>query len=141
MHMQTLFRQTIHLHKLRNTLSCQHFELFAQAYTWHLDQLLAQSPLAEDSQRLWRRFHKHREALLLFLDRHDVPPTNNASEQALRNSVIYCKVTGGFRSHWRAELYANLISILETARRQGRPIFQTLKLIFALQPDFSWIAE
>ena len=139
--MQTLFRQTIHLHKLRNTLSCQRFELFAQAYTWHLGELLAQSPPSEDSQRLWRRFHKHREALLLFLDRHDVPPTNNASEQALRNSVIYRKVTGGFRSHWGAQLYAKLISILETARRQGRPIFQTLKLIFAPQPDFSWIAE
>jgi len=38
--------------------------------------------------------------------------------QALRNSVIYRKVTGGFRSDWGAELYANLISMLETARRQ-----------------------
>ncbi|MDQ7037297.1 MAG: hypothetical protein Q9P01_21385 [Anaerolineae bacterium] len=62
------------------------------------------------------------------------------SEQALRNSVIYRKVTG-FRSDWGAELYANLISILETARRQGQSIFETLKMIFAPQPDFSWIAE
>ncbi|MDQ7033798.1 MAG: hypothetical protein Q9P01_15570 [Anaerolineae bacterium] len=47
----------------------------------------------------------------------------------------------GFRSDWGAELYANLISILETARRQGQSIFETLKMIFAPQPDFSWIAE
>lgn len=139
--MQSLLRRAIHLHKLRDNLSRKRFELFAQAYQWRLGQLLAQSPPSEDSQRLWRRFHKHREALLLFLEREDVPPTNNASEQALRNSVIYRKVTGGFRSDWGAELYANLISILETARRMGRSIFDTLKMIFAPQPDFSWIAE
>ena len=139
--MQALLRRAIHLHKLRDKLSHKRFELFAQAYDWRLGKLLALSPPSEDSQRLWRRFHKHRKALLLFLERQDVPPTNNASEQALRNSVIYRKVTGGFRSNWGAELYANLISILETARRQGRSIFETLKMIFASQPDFSWIAE
>ena len=138
---QALFRRAIHLHKVRHTLSRKRFELFAQAYAWRLDKLLQQSPPSEDSQRLWRRFHKHRNALLLFLQRRDVPPTNNASEQALRNSVIYRKVTGGFRSDWGAELYANLISVLETARRKGRSIFDTLKLIFAPLPDFSWIAE
>ncbi|MDQ7034495.1 MAG: IS66 family transposase [Anaerolineae bacterium] len=92
--MQTLLRRAIHLHKLRDKLSKKRFELFAQAYNWRLGKLLAQSPPSEDSQRLWRRFHKHREALLLFLKRSDVAPTNNASEQALRNSVIYRKVTG-----------------------------------------------
>lgn len=138
---QALFRRSIHLHKLRQDLSPLRFELFAQASTWHLDKLLQQEPSSEDSQRLWRRFHKHRQALLLFLDRPDVPPTNNASEQALRNSVIYRKVTGGFRSDWGAQLYAHVISILETARRQGRSIFETLQIIFAPYPDFSWIAE
>jgi len=64
--------------------------------------------------------------LLLFLERTDVPPTNNASQQALRNSVIYRKVTGGFGSMWGATLYANLPSILESAGRQARPIFDLL---------------
>lgn len=138
---QALFRRAIHLHKLQQDLSVLRFELLAQAYAWHLDKLLQQEPTSDDSQRLWRRFHKHRQALLLFLDRPDVPPTNNASEQALRNSVIYRKVTGGFRSDWGAELYAHVISILETARRQRHSIFDTLKMIFAPYPDFSWIAE
>lgn len=140
-HMQTLFRKAIHLHKVRHTVTERRFDLFKQAYEWRLDQLLKQTPHSEDSQRLWRRFHKHRQALLLFLARDDVPPTNNASEQALRNSVIYRKVTGGFRSDWGAELYAHLISVLETARRMGRSIFEILQLIFAPQPDFSWIGE
>jgi len=139
--MQALFRRAIHLHNLRNDLSDKRFHLFAQAHEWCLDKLLKTTPVSDDSQRLWRRFHKHRQALLLFLQRSDVPPTNNASEQALRNSVIYRKVTGGFRSDWGAELYANLLSILETARRQGRSIFEILQMIFAHQPNFSWIAE
>jgi transposase len=78
----------------------------------------------------------HRHALLLFLHRHDVPPTNNAAEQALRNSVIYRKVTGGFCSEWAPDLYADLISILETARRQQRPIFETLASILDGQSVF-----
>jgi transposase len=138
---QTLFRRAIHLHNTRNKLSERRFDLLAQAYAWKLDQLLGREPPTEDSQRLWRRFHKHRSALLLFLERDDVPPTNNASEQALRNSVIYRKVTGGFRTDWGATLYANLLSILETARRQGLSLFAILTSIFTPHPQFSWIRE
>lgn len=139
--MQTLFRKSIHLHNCRDRLSERRFDLFKQAYEWRLDQLLTQTPYSEDSQRLWRRFHKHRSALLLFLARDDVPPTNNASEQALRNSVIYRKVIGGFRTDWGAELYANLLSILETARRQRRSIFEILASVSTPHPQFSWIPE
>jgi len=130
-HMQRLLRRAIHLHNLRGDLTERRFELLAQACAWKLDQLLTTEPLSEDSQRLWRRFHKHRSALLLFLERDDVPPTNNASEQALRNSVIYRKVTGGFRTDWGATLYANLLSILETARRQAHSGFDILTSVFA----------
>ncbi len=34
--------------------------------------------------------------------RRDVPTTNNACERALRPSVIFRKVTGGFRAEWGA---------------------------------------
>jgi len=139
--MQTLLRRAIHLHHLRHELTDRRFALFSQAYTWKLDKLLATEPLSEDSQRLWRRFHKHRAALLLFLQRDDVPPTNNASEQALRNSVIYRKVTGGFRTTWAAHLYANLLSILETARRQAHSSFDTLTSLFTPHPHFAWLGE
>jgi transposase len=138
---QALFRRAIHLHNVRDTLSKRRFDLFAQACAWKLNKLLAREPPSEDSQRLWRRFHKHRSALLLFLERTDVPPTNNASEQALRNSVIYRKVTGGFRTTWGAALYANLLSILESARRQARSILLILSSLFTPDPHFSWIRE
>ena len=139
--MQALFRRAIHLHKARDTLSMRRFDLYAQAYRWRLDRLLQQEPSSEDGQRLWRRFHKHRAALLFFLERADVPPTNNASEQALRNSVIYRKVTGGFRTNWGAEVYANLLSVLESARRQRQSAIEILTSLFTPTPHFSWIGE
>jgi transposase len=138
---QRLFRKAIHLHNLRDSLSTRRFDLLKQAYEWRLDKLLALPPPSEDSQRLWQRFHKHRSALLLFLARDDVPPTNNASEQALRNSVIYRKVIGGFRTDWGADLYADLLSILETARRQRLSVFDVLSSIFTPSPQFSWLRE
>ena len=55
-----------------------------------------------------------RDKLLVFLTRRDVEATNNASERALRPSVIFRKVTNGFRSEWGAKVYADLCSIVAT---------------------------
>ena len=41
---------------------------------------------------------RDRDDLFRFITRHDVPGTNSASERALRPSVIFRKVTGGFRA-------------------------------------------
>jgi transposase len=106
-----------------------------------LHTLLTHYPQNPDSQRLRQRYRKHRQSLFVCLYHPDVPPTNNASEQALRNSVIYRKVTGGFRSSWGATVYASLISILETARRQERSCFATLSAILAGHPTFAPLRE
>ena len=58
-----------------------------------------------DNQTMWHR---------------DVEPTNNGSEQKLRPSVIFRKVTNCFRSEWGAKLYADLCSIVSTGRLHGR---------------------
>jgi transposase len=133
---QKLFYQSMKLkqNRLKHDPAC--FQEKVENYESRLDQLLDIYPNHADSERLRHRFVKHRKALLLFLHREDVPPTNNASEQALRNSVIYRKVTGGFRSDGGAELYADVISILETARRQGLEIFSTLVAILRGQAVF-----
>jgi len=136
--MQTLFYDTMTLTQQRQT---DDFQIQADDLYQRLDRLLDTYPIHDDSQRLWRRYRKHRDALLLCLRDDDVPPTNNASEQALRNSVIYRKVTGGFRTTWGAAVYANIISILETARRQGQSIADTLSAVLAVQPAFSWQRE
>jgi transposase len=57
-----------------------------------------------------------RDKLLVFLTRRDVEPTNNASERALRPTVIFRRVTNGFRSDWGAKVYADICSIVSTGR-------------------------
>jgi hypothetical protein len=44
----------------------------------------------------------------------DVPATNNVSERALRPSVIFRKVTNGFRSEWGANTHAAFRSVVGT---------------------------
>jgi transposase len=54
------------------------------------------------------------------MQRRDVEPTNNGSEQKLRLSVIFRRVTNGFRSEWGAKFYADFCSIVATGRLHGR---------------------
>jgi len=68
-----------------------------------------------------------RDKLLVFLKRRDAEPTNNESERALRPSVIFRKVTNGFRSKWGAKAYAALCSIVETGRRNGRSALTSIR--------------
>jgi transposase len=139
--LQALLYRAMRLAKYRSGLPPDIFCAQVAAIQQAVDALLAQFPNNPDSQRLRQRYRKHRQALFVFLHRADVPPTNNASEQALRNSVIYRQVTGGFRTAWGASLYADLISVLETARRQGRQAFATLSAILAGQPLFAPVRE
>jgi transposase len=99
---QALFRLAIHRAHQRDR-----GELWGAAYTAAVrkieadcDTLLATPVPGAEASRLWVRFREHRDRLFVFLDDPAVPPTNNASEQALRHSVVHRKVTGGFRSDW-----------------------------------------
>lgn len=92
------------------------------------DALLAIPVAGAEASRLWVRFREHREQLFGFLYDPTVPPTNNASEQALRNSVVHRKVTGGFRSDWGADAHAIVTTVLDTARKRGEDLLTTLHI-------------
>jgi transposase len=86
-----------------------------------LDRLLELEPVNAEGRHLRDAIIVDaRDKLLVFLTRRDVAPTNNASERSLRPSVIYRKVTNGFRSDWGAKVYADLCSIVSTGRLHGR---------------------
>ena len=63
-----------------------------------------------------------------------IPPTNNGSEQAIRPSVTFRKVTNCFRSEWGAKLYADIRSTLETARRRAIGALQAIRLTLNDKP-------
>jgi transposase len=91
------------------------------------DALLATPVEGAEASRLWMRFREHREHLFVFLYDPAVPPTNNASEQALRHSVVHRKVTGGFRSDWGADAHAIVTTVLDTARKRSEDLLTTLQ--------------
>ena len=68
-----------------------------------------------------------RDKLLVFLTRRDVAATNNECERALRPSVIFRRVTNGFRSEWGAKVYADLCSIVATGRLAGRSALAAIR--------------
>ena len=61
----------------------------------------------------------------------DVPATNNVAERALRPSVIFRKVTNGFRSDWGAQTYAAFRSVVSTAKANNRPVLADLRRVLA----------
>jgi transposase len=48
------------------------------------------------------------DGLLVCLTRRDVEAASNESQRALRLSVIFRRVTNGFRSEWGAKIYVDL---------------------------------
>jgi transposase len=136
-HFQALLFRAQRLGKQRDTMPPHAYGRQVVAIERACDALLDQVPRSFDSQNLRRRFLLHRDHLFTFLVVPNVPPTNNASEQALRNSVIYRKVTGGFRSDWGAAAYANVVSVIETARRRGQNLLDTLLSLLTPPLDLS----
>jgi transposase len=128
--MQALFRQTVHVHNHRDTLSPAEFQAQVQRLericTWLLKRPLQQ----KDAKRLRKRYVKHRDCLFVCLQRTDVSPTNNVSERALRPSVIHRKVIGCFRSGWGAEAYAAIASVIATSALKDISAFDTIQGLF-----------
>ncbi len=123
---QQLFRKAIHLGKRRTALTEPGYARQVKIIETRLDQLLRKRPYRVAARALFRRYLRHRDKLLTFLHDARVPFHNNACERALRPAVIHRKVIGGFRSAWGAAAYAALASVTDTAKLQGRHVFETL---------------
>jgi hypothetical protein len=55
-----------------------------------------------------------------------VEPTNNAAEQALRQAVIWRKLSFGTQSAVGSRFVERLLTVVETCRRQQRNVFSWL---------------
>jgi transposase len=128
--LQRVFRAAIHLAHRRDR-----GELAADSAAYQqalarlerrCDRLLRLRRVAPAGQKLQARYRQHRQSLFVFLHDARVPPTNNASEQALRPSVVHRKVSGGYRSDWGAAAHATLATVLQTARKRGQNLFEAL---------------
>jgi transposase len=102
-----------------------------------LDHLLAMPTVTPAGAELHRQTKRWRGQFFTFLADRDVPPTNNAPERALRPSVIFRKVTNGFRSVWGADVHALVRSVIGTGRLNGLSAHQAIARALAGQPIFA----
>ncbi len=77
-----------------------------------------------DIVKLQQSLKRNRDTLINFLFYQDVPPDNNASEQAIRCAKVKLKVSGGFRA--LHQQFAVIRSIIDTAIKQNKNIWKTL---------------
>lgn len=98
--------------------------------------LLLNYDLPKDKKELvtfQKRLLKHKEFVLTFLFRHEVPYDNNASERAIRNIKVKQKVSGQFRSENGASCFAILRSITDSAIKNGQHVLNALLVIANMQ--------
>ena len=95
------------------------------------DRIIAAVPVGEPGRKLHKRMLANRAHLFVFMTNRDVPYTNNVSERHLRPSVIFRKVTNGFRCDWGAETYAAFRSVVSTAKANGASVLQVVRFVLS----------
>ena len=84
----------------------------------------------QEENALLNRLEKYKANHLLFLKRFDVAFTNNMSERDLRKCKNRQKLSGGFRTLEGCEMFADILSIIETAKRMNLSVFDTISSLF-----------
>lgn len=99
-------------------------------YHQDMDPLKPNSRKKRTGHNLLLRFQNHKNAVLLFLYRPDVPFTNNLAERDIRMMKLQQKVSGCFRTFNGAERFAVVRSFISTVKKQGKNVFESLASIF-----------
>jgi transposase len=146
-HLRRHFKKVLQISHGNNTIVAEAFlelidEAFRQHRTWreHPQEIDYQAWARDFKTRLakllntWQGHVGHDAGLLLrslrdkaqqwwyFLDHPEIPPDNNLAERSLRLAVTKRKVSGGSRSMSRFEETADLLSVIQTCRFQGKSV-------------------
>lgn len=120
-------RWAIGVGKRRGQLKDSTLAAYAARADDRLDRLVA-GPVAHPAGKaLNKQVKAWRTKFFIFLTDREVPATNNISEREIRPSVVFRKVTNGFRSDWGAQIHAGYRSVTGTARLSGQPALQAIR--------------
>jgi transposase len=125
--MKAVLLRAFAIHKRCDTLAASTLYQYCCDLQRRVDRCLASQPTNLHGRRLQKRYTKIRDHLFLFLEDGSVPPTNNSSEQAIRMSTVFRKVTNGFRSQWGRDLFAAVRSVVNTGKRHGLSAYQAIQ--------------
>jgi transposase len=122
-----LLRWAIRIGKRRSSLKDTTLAAYAANAERRLDALLATPAAHPAGCDLQRQVKAWRTKFFVFLADRRVPATNNGSEREIRPSVVFRKVTNGFRSRWGPHSHAGYRSVTGTARLKGIPSWTAIR--------------
>ena len=129
-----LLLRAIAIGRRRDTLKDATLKQYHADLDRRLDRIMAAVPVGEPGRKLRKRIAANRGHLFVFMTNRAVPYTNNVSERNLRPSVIFRKVTNGFRCEWGAITYAAFRSIVSTAKANQAPVLNALRTALLTEP-------
>jgi transposase len=131
-----LLLRAIAIGRRRETLKDATLKQYLYDLERRLDRIMVAVPVGEPGRKLHKRMLANRAHLFVFMTNRAVPCTNNVSERHLRPSVIFRKVTNGFRCEWGAETYAAFRSVVSTAKANRASVLDTVRFVIsARRPD------
>ena len=120
-------RWAIRIGKRRSSLKDSTLATYAAKADNVLTRLM-QMPIAHPAGKvLLKQIKAWRGKFFVFLTKRKVPATNNISEREIRPSVVFRKVTNGFRSDWGAQIHAGYRSVTGTARLSGQSALSAIR--------------
>ena len=132
--LRRLLQDACAIGRRREQLADSTLKTYAAKLEHRLDELMHLTPGSQEGSKLQKVIRKVRSHLFVFVTNRDLPATNNGSERALRMCVVFRKVTNCFRSAWGAALYADIRSVIETARRRAINALQAIRLTLQQRP-------
>jgi transposase len=129
-----LLLRAIAIGRRRDSLKDTTLKQYQDDLDRRLDRIMATVPIGEPGRKLRKRIAANRVHLFVFVTNRCVPYTNNISERNLRPSVIFRKVTNGFRCQWGAETYAAFRSVVSTAKANRTAVLDAIRIALLTQP-------
>lgn len=119
------------------TLSRAQFKRRVQPIRKEIDSLLLRGTytIAGRAHATCEELTAHRDRLWAFIEHEGVEPTNNAAERALRQAVIWRKLSFGTQSEAGSRFVETMLSVVETCRQQNHSPFAFL--VAALTAHYS----
>ncbi len=127
--LRDLLRWAVRIGRRRGALRATTLHHYHARAERRLDALVALPAAHPAGRELQTAVKAWRTKFFVFLEDPDVPATNNACEREIRPSVVFRKVTGGFRSDWGAQIHAGYRSV--TGRLHGRTALQAIDQLLA----------
>lgn len=116
----------------KTELSCYYSRKFAGEYTEIIELAKSEVPFDPNSRKqhksynLFKRFCQRQDEITRFVNDFDVPFDNNQAERDIRITKIKEKSAGCFRSDDGVTGFAKISSVIGTAVKQGKSVFNTL---------------